>query len=214
MTSPGCAQIPTSTPRGHGKKRARFVNLGTTRTVIASYETRHAVMHHPEFTGISRGTHLESVPPMTPGRSGGFTLIELMLVVGLIAVLAAATAPSIVEGMRRFEVTTASQQVASTIRLARYQAVGKNMNVRVRFNYPTTGQYQILDDADADVISSARLLLNGATFSSVDSDIQIDPQGRVTTVPPSGTWPVEVDIANSAASRTIRVERSGRVELQ
>ena len=148
---------------------------------------------------------------MPPERSEGFTLIELMLVVGLIAVLAAATAPSIIEGMRRFEVSTASQQVASAIRLARYQAVGKNMTVRVRFDYPTTGQYQILNDADADVISSARLLLNGAAFSAVSGDIEIDSQGRVTAL--AGALPATVTVANSVNSRTISISRSGRVEL-
>jgi len=77
-----------------------------------------------------------SAHDMSATRNDGFTLIELLLVVGLIAVLAATTAPSIAGGMRRFTLTSASQQVASTIRTARYQAVGKNMTVRVRFDYP------------------------------------------------------------------------------
>ena len=150
---------------------------------------------------------------MSGARRDGFTLIELMLVVGLIAVLAAATAPSIAGGMRRFTLTTASQQVASTIRTARYQAVGKNMTVRVRFDYPDEGQYQILDGSDADVISSAKLLLKGAAFSAVSDDIEIDPQGRVTAV---GGSPMPVTIVVGGPdvdTRTISVSRSGRVEL-
>ena len=87
---------------------------------------------------------------MSAARNDGFTLIELLLVVGLIAVLAATTAPSIAGGMRRFTLTSASQQVASTIRTARYQAVGRNTTVRVRFDYPGSGQYQILDGSDAE----------------------------------------------------------------
>jgi prepilin-type N-terminal cleavage/methylation domain-containing protein len=148
---------------------------------------------------------------MTRARSGGFTLIELLLVVGLVAVLAAAAAPSIAEGMRQFSLTTASQQVASTIRTARYQAVGKNMTVRVRFDYPDDGQYQILDGSDADVMSSARFLLNGAAFSSVSGDIEIDSQGRVTAL--SGALPATIVVENDAATRTISVSRSGRVQL-
>jgi prepilin-type N-terminal cleavage/methylation domain-containing protein len=148
---------------------------------------------------------------MTRARSSGFTLVELMLVVGLVAVLAAAAAPSIAGGMRRFTLTSASQQVASTIRTARYQAVGRNMTVRVRFDYPDEGQYQILDATDADVISSARLLLSGAAFSAISGDIEIDSQGRVTAL--AGTLPATITVANDADTRTISVSRSGRVEL-
>jgi prepilin-type N-terminal cleavage/methylation domain-containing protein len=211
VSSQGCAEIPTSTQGTSGKKLVPFVNVATTKSVIGRYKTRHAPLRHAEFTGVPLGTHLESPLTMTPGRSGGFTLIELMLVVGLIAVLAAATAPSIIQGMRQFEVNTASQQVASTIRLARYQAVGKNMTVRVRFDYPDDGQYQILDGSDADVISSARMLLNGAAFSAISGDIQIDSQGRVTAL--AGSLPATVTIANSADSKTISISRGGRVEL-
>jgi len=149
---------------------------------------------------------------MVRGKSDGFSLIELLFVAGLISVLAAATVPSIIEGMRRYALLTASQQVASTIRTARYQAVGKNRTVRVRFDYPAAGQYQILDDADADVISSARLLIKGAAFSAVSSDIEIDPQGRVTALD-AGTLPATIAVATTSGSKTITVTRSGRVEL-
>jgi prepilin-type N-terminal cleavage/methylation domain-containing protein len=211
VSAQGCAELPTPPAREHGKNLAPSMNSRPTKFVISRYETRHGALKTNGFAGLPHGTHLESVTAMALARSEGFTLIELMLVVGLIAVLAAATVPSIVQGMRQFEVATASQQVASTIRLARYQAVGKNMTVRVRFDYPATGQYQILDASDADVISSARLLLNGAAFSAVSGDIEIDSQGRVTAL--AGTLPATVTVANSADSRTISISRGGRVEL-
>ena len=149
---------------------------------------------------------------MVRGRSDGFTVIELLLVAGLISVLAAATVPSIIQGMRRYALLTASQQVASTIRTARYQAVGKNRTLRVRFDYPSDGQYQILDDADADVISPARLLMNGAAFGAVSGDLEIDPQGRVTAL--AGALPASIVVSGAdSATRTISVSRSGRVEL-
>ena len=72
-------------------------------------------------------------------RTDGFSLIELMIVVGLIAVLAGVAAPAVAAGMRRYSLITASQQIASTIRAARYQAVGRNVRLRVRFNHPQNG---------------------------------------------------------------------------
>jgi prepilin-type N-terminal cleavage/methylation domain-containing protein len=148
---------------------------------------------------------------MSAARQDGFTLIELMLVVGLISVLAAASAPSIAGGMRRFTLTTASQQVVSTIRAARYQSVGRNVTLRVRFNFPDAGQYQILDDMDAE-IGPVRFLPNGAVFSAVSGDLEINNQGRVTAL--AGALPATVILANADADvRTISVWGSGRVEL-
>lgn len=211
MSIQDCAKSPTSSAGARGENFTLLRCPLAINSVIPRYETRHPPLRNCSFAGLLRGTYLESVTAMPAGRSEGFTLVELMLVVGLVAVLAAATAPSIIEGMRQFEVTTASQQVASTIRLARYQAVGKNMTVRVRFDYPAGGQYQILDGSDADVISSAKMLLNGAAFSAISGDIEIDPQGRVTAL--SGTLPATVTVANSADSKTISISRGGRVEL-
>jgi hypothetical protein len=53
--------------------------------------------------------------------------------------------------------------------------------------------------------------LNGAAFSAVSGDIEIDSQGRVTAL--AGTLPATVTVANSADSRTISISRGGRVEL-
>ena len=176
--------------------------------MIARYRTRHTRSVTNDFAGVSSGTPFVSAHGMSATRHDGFTLIELLLVVGLIAVLAAATVPSIAGGMRRFTLTTASQQVASTIRAARYQAIGKNATVRVRFDSPDDGQYQIeiLDGLDPNV-GPAKWLPEGAAFSAVSGDIDIDPRGRVAT-------PVTIVLAGpDADTRTISVSRSGRVEL-
>ena len=179
--------------------------------MIERYKTRHGHVGTPTFPGVSRGMHLVLTRAMSRARSSGFTLVELMLVVGLISVLAAATAPSIAGGMRRFTLTTASQQVASTVRTARYQAIGRNVTLRVRFDFPSAGQYQILDDMDAEV-GPVRFLPNGAVFSAVSGDLEINAQGRVTAL--AGVLPATIAVAGpDADTRTISVWGSGRVQL-
>ena len=144
-------------------------------------------------------------------RVGGFSLIELTVVVGLIAVLTAMSAPTIAAGMKRYSLISASQQVVSTIRLARYQAVGKNVTLRVRFNHLAPGQYQVLDGADA-AVGALQYLPDGTAFFAVSDDLQIDTSGRVTGV--AGAPPVTIVVSNEdAQNRTITVSASGRVQL-
>lgn len=150
------------------------------------------------------------------GRAGtrvdGFSLIELMIVVGLITVLAGVFVPAVAAGMRRYSLITASQQVVSTIRSARHQAVGRNAILRVRFDYPAAGQYQVLDAADA-AVGGVQYLPEGADFGAVSGDLQITTSGRMTNLAGNPTAATIVVSNDDGQSRTITVSASGRVQL-
>ena len=145
-------------------------------------------------------------------RTDGFSLVEVMIVAGLVTVLAAMSVPTITAGMRRYSLISASQQVVSTIRAARSQAVGKNATLRVRFNYPADGQYQILDEADA-AVGGVQYLPGGADFGDVSGDLEFSTSGRVTAL--SGVAPVTIVVSNGDddQNKTITVSASGRVQL-
>ena len=142
-------------------------------------------------------------------RAGGFSLVEVIVVLGLVSVVAV---PSITSGMRRYSLITASEQVVSTIRSARHQAVGKNATLRVRFDYPADDQYQVLDAADA-AVGAVQYLPQGAAFGTVSGDIQIDTSGRVTDLAGIPTTETIVVSNDDGQSRTITVSASGRVQL-
>lgn len=144
-------------------------------------------------------------------RTHGFSLIELMIVVGLIAVLTGISVPMIAAGMKRYSLISASQQVVSTIRSARNQAVGKNVSLRVRFNSPAAGQYQIVDTAGA-TVSGTQYLPEGADFDGVSGDIEINASGRVSPFG-GGAMPATIVVSNGDEDRTITVSASGRVQL-
>lgn len=151
------------------------------------------------------GMLFERVDRMNLAQPAGFSLVELMIVAGLIAVLAAMSGPVIQAGMARYALISASQQVASTIRAARFQAVAKNRTLRVRFNCPSAGQYRVVEfigtavdtaanrcdstaypfpAADTDPATlpnldgALQLLPTGAEFGAL-SDIEIDTSGRM-----------------------------------
>jgi prepilin-type N-terminal cleavage/methylation domain-containing protein len=78
----------------------------------------------------------------------GFSLIELLVVVGIIAVMAAVGLPAIGRYFRNYQIRNAAREVASEIQTARTKAIMKNVNWGVLFVTlsPTTYRVVIEDD--------------------------------------------------------------------
>jgi len=141
-------------------------------------------------------------------NTAGFTLIEALVVMALISVLAGMTAPAVTAGMKRYEVISASQQVAGTIRSARYQAVGKNMILKVRFDYPDAGQFQVVDADDA-AIGSVQYLDDDIQFGDF-TDLEFSTAGRLTSGVAAS---IVVTNGDADQDRTVVVSKNGQVEL-
>jgi hypothetical protein len=109
--------------------------------------------------------------------------------------------------LKRYELITASQQVVSTIRSARLQAVSKNMVLKVRFDFPEGGQYQVVDAADM-AVGGVQSLSGDITFGGF-TDVEFTTAGRLAA-------PITITVSNGeeAQDRTISVSASGQVRLQ
>ena len=142
-------------------------------------------------------------------RTEGFSLVELMIVMAVIAVLAGMTVPTIAAGMKRYTVLSAGQEVAGVIRSARMQAISRNATLTVQLNIPAAGQYRIVD-VGGNVLGVVHALPTGLTVSGIPY-FQFTPQGRL----PAGSPAVTVVVSNGTANdnRTITVSPSGRVQL-
>ena len=144
-------------------------------------------------------------------RRHGFSLIELMLVTGLIAVIAGVSVPLIAAGMKRYAVISASHQVAATIRSVRVQAVGTNRYLTVHFE-TEAGTYQVYDAA-GNAVGVATSLPTGAQFADVSHDIEFAPSGRLAD---PAMAPVNITLGqdNASDNRIIIVSANGRVQLR
>jgi prepilin-type N-terminal cleavage/methylation domain-containing protein len=142
-------------------------------------------------------------------RAAGFTLIETLIVVALAAVMAAISVPQVVAGMERYYINSAGQQVVSTIRAARFQAVTRNEILEVQFDLDA-GEYQVFEDGGVTPVGGVQQLPTDISFAAGSAAmVEINTNGRVTTAAN-----ITVTNGNAEEDRTITVTTSGRVQLQ
>jgi type II secretory pathway pseudopilin PulG len=175
--------------------------------------------------------------------SCGFTLVDSLVVVGLIGILAAITVPTVTSAMKMNAVTSAGQMVASTIRAARYAAISTNRTVRVRFNCPSARAFRIVEtigtaadsssnrcnndaypypDPNAQVLPDVDgpvMRLPGATSFAIAQDLEIDSNGRVTPLIgcpacAGGSGTATARLTDGAVTKTITVTANGRISIQ
>jgi len=74
----------------------------------------------------------------------GFTLIELVVVVGIIGIMSAIGLPTIMVWLRNYRIQGASQEVARQIEAARVKAISTNSNQGVLFAIVDRNSYRML----------------------------------------------------------------------
>ena len=96
-----------------------------------------------------RPTH--PVTHATRRRMRGFTLVELMIAVAIVAILVAVGAPSFASFIDSNKVRTETQRVAGLLALARNHAVNKNREVTARIKVNDGAQQGVAGALDVDV---------------------------------------------------------------
>ena len=109
----------------------------------------------------------------------GFTLIETVIVVGLIGALTVVSLPRIMSFLRVFQVRGAAQQVASQVSAARAKAIGKNVSQGVIFIITGANTYRWVVEDDQNPAGGFR-----STRDTL-ANLLADPQqaGPVQTLP-------------------------------
>jgi len=92
----------------------------------------------------------DSKPKARPNRAAGFTMTELAVVVGIIALMAAVALPSIAGFLRNYSIEKAAKEIASEMQTARYKAISRNANLGVLFVVVDAQTYRWVIEDDVD----------------------------------------------------------------
>lgn len=103
----------------------------------------------------------------------GFTLMEIMVVIGIIAILATIAVPNIAGWRTKQRFAAAVSDVHEAIRVARSSAIKNNANVVIQFQLPRSFRVCFDDDKDGCQDADDRTILSG----NFQNDINIISTG-------------------------------------
>lgn len=153
----------------------------------------------------------------------GYTLLEVLIVLGLIGIVSAISVPVFIESNARSGLWTGAEQIGAQIRGARFKAISQNTVHRVVFNCPGANELRTLisqgdpaiDDA-ADRCSQSFDGDSGVTELPVgvayDADATwLEVSGRGIFSAGGGAIPLTITVTHGAAMRTLTVSATGQV---
>jgi prepilin-type N-terminal cleavage/methylation domain-containing protein len=154
----------------------------------------------------------------------GYSLLELLITLGIIGVVSAAAIPTVDTVLRRNRLYAASQLVASQLRTARLSAITRNTPVRVAFNCPGAGSIQILEVTGVKAIDDAadRCRMNRAGDGPViwlpanvtfTAGPVIEFSGRGIVSAESQSMPVSIKVNHGMDTRTVVVTGIGKISM-
>ncbi len=139
--------------------------------------------------------------------SHGFSLLEMLAVLGFAAVIGLIAAPQFAGLVGEYRLTSAANQVAFELSRARMQAIGQNSYVRLRFldgntyvrESSTDGVHYTTDDSPVNLPNGVKALSDGGVTS-------FNKSGMALVVAP-------IRLSVGRESKTVRTNSLGRVTV-
>jgi type IV fimbrial biogenesis protein FimT len=145
-------------------------------------------------------------------RPGGFTLVEMMVVLTMIAIGAALVVPSLNNALVRQRIRATATDMMSTLLLARSEAIKRNAQVSVAPRTDAwTGGWDVTGVAEGDTIERKDALGGGVLVTRAPDALVFNGNGRLST---PGVVRFElVTETSSLLSRCITVDPAGLPRL-
>jgi type IV fimbrial biogenesis protein FimT len=125
-------------------------------------------------------------------RQGGFTAIELMVTVAVVAILAALAAPSFQQLIATQRIKSVASALTESLWVARSEALKRNDNVA--FNFTNAGDNSVVGD-----------------WKITQSSDGTGPSGRLTS---GGSSSIQLSVLSAGVNRWVCISASGRAVSQ
>jgi type IV fimbrial biogenesis protein FimT len=145
-------------------------------------------------------------------QARAFTAIELVTVLSIVGVLAAATIPSVVSQMPRYRLHGAARQIMGDLMRARMQAVSQKNEFKVFL--PNNHEYRILDDDDNDGTADTGEQSETKDIQALYRDVTLSWTAGPTFFPRGSASPATITVTNSSGSKDIKIHITGRVKIE
>jgi type IV fimbrial biogenesis protein FimT len=144
-------------------------------------------------------------------KNEGFTTIELLLVVGLMAILMSIAALSYLSMRPAMRLNGASRQMMGDLMMARMKAVNENNDFKVIFI--DSQQYQILDDDDGDGTIDAGEWSTTKDIQDNYPGVTLSASTDPTFFPRGSANNATITLSNMTGSKTVSIGNTGSVKI-
>ncbi len=141
-------------------------------------------------------------------KNTGFTLIEVLTVIAIVAVMAGVVLPNVVGWLPRYRLNSGAEEIQSTLQLARLGAIKENTRATVTFD---TANHSFLAAIDGRTIREGKMPAGIMidSVSSPDSEVEFDSRGLAN----DSTGNILVK-NSQGGERTIKVNIVGNTSIQ
>lgn len=142
--------------------------------------------------------------------AAGFSIVELLVVAGIIAIMAAVTLPQIARYFRNYQISSAVREVSGEIQAARNKAVMKNVNFGTVFYIRSATTYRVAVEDDQNPAGTPPRTPRALTLieAEADPDHQVSNIQRLPGDVTFGTGCTAIPAPNDTGIRFTRLGTS------